>query len=180
MKYWLTLSLYFICTLIAATFICSRIKCNSESVETKELKPDTVFLHKYDTIKLTEIKYKDRKVVDTLYITTNNNSTLSLPIVQKLFSNPSLYNIWVSGVEPLNIDSVNIFSKTEYKTITNYVEREVYRETLRVYAGGGFYSFSGNLSPFMGVSIQTKNKWLIGANFGYNGYFEVSAKYRLF
>lgn len=180
MKYWIGLSLYFIITLIAAAFICSRISHSNYDTEEEPLKPDTVFVYKYDTIRVKDFVIKEKKVVDTVLIKTDDNNEISLPIIQKMFNSPNLYDIWVSGVEPLNLDSANIYTKTEYKTITNYVETPIYIDKFKVYLGGGIQAYSGTLAPCMGVSLHTKNKWLIEANFGLDGYFEVGAKYKIF
>lgn len=180
MKYWLWLALYFVLTLIAAAFICSRISSSSEQPPSEPSVPDTVYIRKYDTITITKFEYKEKRVTDTLYIPTKDSSLITLPIIQKLFSEPNLYNIWISGVEPLSLDSANIYNKTEYRTITEYKEKDLYKNEFKIYAGGGFYSFSGNLNPHFGFSIHTKSNWLIEANFGYKGYLEVGAKYKIF
>lgn len=180
MKYWIGFFIYFILTLVAAAFICSRVSPSRQHEEVEPASPDTVYLFKYDTITITKLKYKEKKVIDTLYIETKDSSKIKLPITQKLFSEANLYDIWISGVEPINLDSANVYNKTEYRTVVQYHDRVAYKDEFKIYAGGGFYSFSGNLNPYLGVSIQTKSKWLIEANFGYKGYFEVGAKYKLF
>ena len=179
MKYWIGLSLYFILTLIASAFICSRISAH-KSEDTICSNRDTIVVHKFDTIQIKDTVYKNKRVVDTVYIKTDNTNVIPMQVIQKLFSKPTMYDIWVSGIEPLSLDSVNIYTKTEYKTITNYIDKVVYKDELKVYVGGGLNAFSGTIKPYVGVSVHTKSKWLIEANFGYGGDFEVGAKYKLF
>ena len=75
---------------------------------------DTVRINTTDTITRYEPKYITQRVVDTLYIT----DTLFLPITQKHYSEPNMYDVWVSGYEA-KMDSIKTYNKTEYK----YVEK---------------------------------------------------------
>lgn len=67
---------------------------------------DTVVVR--DTLKIEipveKIKYRDRKVVDTLYIPTPQDTT-PLPIEEKVYQD-SIADIYISGFQP-NIDSIN-------------------------------------------------------------------------
>ena len=81
---------------------------------------------------------------------------------QKHYSEPNLYDIWISGYEP-NMDSVKIYPKTirESVKVTETIEKT------NVYATLGFMTYSGAFIPEVGISIATKGKWLIGAKIGY-------------
>lgn len=67
---------------------------------------DTVVVR--DTLRIEipveKIKYKDRKVVDTLYLPTPQDTT-PLPIEEKVYQD-SIADIYISGFQP-NIDSIN-------------------------------------------------------------------------
>lgn len=67
---------------------------------------DTVVVR--DTLRIEvpveKIKYRDRKVVDTLYLPTLKDTT-PLPIEEKHY-NDSIADIYISGFQP-NIDSIN-------------------------------------------------------------------------
>lgn len=67
---------------------------------------DTVVVR--DTLRIEipveKIKYRDRKVVDTLYLPTPQDTTL-LPIEEKVYQD-SIADIYISGFQP-NIDSIN-------------------------------------------------------------------------
>lgn len=159
---------------------------NSESLSLPSA-PDTCIVEKiiYDTIFQDTIIYKEKKVTDTIYVETDGDAVISLPVVQKHFSNTNYFDIWISGVEPLNLDSTRIYQKTEYKTKTIYQDRIVYQEKespkLELYLGGGFYSFSDVFIPKIGVSTKVGQKWLISANLGFNkNIYDISVNYKIY
>lgn len=118
---------------------------------------DTVMLLKIDTLKQTKFVCVTEKVVDTLWLT---DTVDLLPISQKHYSKDSVYDIWVSGVYP-KVDSVNVYQKMEYKTMTKEITKEVFPQKTEWYVLAGLNSFNGTLSPKVGISIKTKKEWLI-------------------
>jgi hypothetical protein len=151
--------------------------------------PDTCIVEKtiyiHDTIFKDKIIYKEKKVTDTLYIETHGEPIISLPVVQKHFGNTNYFDIWISGVEPLNLDSTRIYQKTEYKTETIYQDRVVYQDKespkLELFLGGGFYSFSDVFIPKVGISTKVGQKWFISANIGFNkNTYDISVNYKIF
>lgn len=127
---------------------------------------DTLYITKIDTIKEVMPIYVENETIDTIYIPTNGNDTLSLPVLQKKYSRPNMYDIWISGVEPLNLDSANIFTKTEYVTMTNEIEKVVYKEKWNIYGFVGLNSISRTFYPKMGILLTAPRKWLISAEIG--------------
>lgn len=161
---------------------------NSESLSLPSA-PDTCIVEKtiyiHDTIFKDKIIYKERKVTDTIYVETHGEPIISLPVVQKHFSNTNYFDIWISGVEPLNLDSTRIYQKTEYKTETIYQDRIVYQEKespkFEFYLGGGFYSFSGTFIPKAGISTKVGQRWLISANMGFSkSVYDIGINYKIF
>lgn len=159
---------------------------NRSSIPTPSA-PDTCFIEKiiYDTIFQDTIIYKEKKVTDTIYVETDGDAVISLPVVQKHFGNTNYYDIWISGVEPLNLDSTRIYQKTEYKTETIYQDRIVYQEKespkFEFYLGGGFYSFSGTFIPKVGISTKVGQRWLISANMGFSkSVYDIGINYKIF
>lgn len=139
---------------------------------------DTVRYTQTDTISRYEPKYITQRVVDTLYIT----DTLFLPITQKHYSEPNLYDVWVSGYEA-KMDSIRTYSKTEYKYVEKEVTREVVKNKYELYLNGGLNAFSGNFIPKAGVTLTAPNKTLYNVNFGlYNGKitYEIGVGIKLF
>ena len=137
---------------------------------------DTIVLLVTDTLILKDTVYIKRKVIDTIYIQTESGEKINLEVVQKHFRSDNIYDLWISGVEPLRMDSFYVYKQTEYRTIKEFAEYNKYR----VYAGGGLFSFRETFTPYVGVSIVEPRKWLISANIGFNGYFGVEFKYNIF
>ena len=129
---------------------------------------DTVYKVEMDTLRIVETYPITEKVVDTLYITNDENkdTIVSLPITQKFYSQDSVYDIWVSGVEP-NLDSLNIYQKTEYITTTTEITKEIYPKRIEWYVFGGLSVSDGTLNPKVGVSLKTKKDWLISPEIGW-------------
>lgn len=100
---------------------------------------------RYETVKLPAVRdtvrdsliYKDTLVHDSV--------NAILPITQKKYED-STYTAWVSGFRP-NLDSINIYRKTVYKTITE----KPHRFGIGVMGGYG-YGTKGT-TPFIGVGI---------------------------
>lgn len=130
---------------------------------------DTVVILKTDTIKEYVFKEIEKKTVDTVYIETQNKPFVALPIVSKHFAKENLYDAWVSGVEPLKIDSIRVYPTTEYKTIENINAVKVYEPKTQVFVNAGFSSFDGFFVPKVGISIKNKKEWLYGLEIGKYG-----------
>lgn len=139
---------------------------------------DTVRYIQTDTITRYEPKYITKRVVDTLYIT----DTLFLPITQKHYSEPNMYDVWVSGYEA-KMDSIKTYNKTEYKTIEKTITREKVVNKYELYLNGGLNAFSGAFIPKVGVSLITPKKTHYNANLGlYKGEltYEIGVGFKLF
>ena len=139
---------------------------------------DTVRSIQIDTITRYEPKYITQRVVDTLYIT----DTLFLPITQKHYSEPNVYDVWVSGYEA-KMDSIKTYNKTEYKYVEKEVTLEVVKNKYELYLNGGLNAFSGTFIPKMGVSLVTPKKTQYNVNLGlYNGEmtYEIGVGFKLF
>lgn len=131
---------------------------------------DTIVVTKVDTIREYYPKYVTKRIVDTLYIETEGDSILPLNVIQKHYSRNNSYDVWVSGIEPLSMDSINVYSKTEYKTINKEVVKEIVPNEWNIYVGSGFKAISRTFIPELSISLSTPKKWLITANFGvYDG-----------
>ena len=137
---------------------------------------DTVYHNTFDTIAVEFPVLVDDGVIDTLYLTKaevlkdTDSVYVKLPIEQKHYAQDSLYDVWISGVEP-NLDSLNVYQKTEYVTITNEIKtetvKEIYPQRTEWYVFGGLSVSDGTLSPKVGVSLKTKKDWLISPEIGW-------------
>ena len=141
--------------------------------DTLSFNSDTTTFSKVDTLKQdsdrVRIVYIEKIVKDTIYVKdTTTNKSFPLQVVQKYFSEPNKYDLWISGVEPLNVDRICIYNQIEYKTITNTIREAIYPpKRNEFYLGGGFYSFLDTFTPIVNASLKTKKNTLISLNFGH-------------
>lgn len=133
-----------------------------------------------------QIKYITKVVKDTVYIRDSiTGYDLYLPIIQKHFSEKNRYDLWISGVEPLNIDRIDVYNQVKYETITNTITRTEYvyqPKRNELYFGGGFCSFLDTNLPIVGVSLKTKNSMLISLDYGHykdNNLYLATLKFNL-
>lgn len=111
---------------------------------------DSVVL-RYETIKVRKV------VTDT--ITTHLADTMvvadsvavEIPITQRTYKD-STYTAWVSGYEPC-LDSIQVYPKTEYKTINTTIKvQDTKRWGIGVQGGVGYGK--GGFTPYIGVGVQ--------------------------
>lgn len=160
--------------------------CDAPSqVPTTEIRYVDTIIIVHDTIRITDTIYKDKIITDTIEIETNGEPIISLPVVQKHFGKENCYDIWISGLEPLKIDSMMIYPKKEVSLQTIYQDKVVYKDKesqkIEFYLGGGFYSISGTFIPKIGISTKIGQKWLISADLGLNkDIYDISVNYKIF
>ena len=120
----------------------------------------------YDTIWRDNIAYKWRTVKDTVYVRGVGGDSIKAAVVSKEYAEDSLYKVWVSGVEPLTLDSIEVYSKTTERTVTvtNTIREEDNR--MRVFVFGGINAYGGTLRPSVGISLEPTRKLAIGAEMG--------------
>lgn len=147
--------------------------CTRESEPRVEIKEthtvDSVYVYKTDTIVRYEPQYITQTVIryDTLVLT--KDSIIYLPVSQKHYSEPDLYDVWVSGYDA-KMDSIKTYHKTEYLTVEKVIEREITKNKYEFYVSGGLNVVCGDLMPEVGVCLTTSGKTLYKANVGlYNG-----------
>ena len=166
--------------ILLAVAVLALLKVNSFTPDEREkvieiTLRDTVIVYKTDTIVEYEVRYSEKKVVDTVWV-EGEDVNIPLPVIQKYYQNKGVYDLWISGVEPLNIDSFKCYKQVEYAYITENVTKEQYK----LYVGGGLFSFRETFTPYVSISMSEPKKWLISANFGLNGYLGVDLKYNIF
>ena len=162
--------------LVEPTAKSDRVDGVSDSkVDTLSFNSDTTKNSVIDTLSQksdsVQIKYITKVVKDTVYIRDSiTGYDLYLPIVQKHFSEKGRYDLWISGVEPLNVDRIDVYKEVEYNTVTNTVTKTqyVYPKNNEFYLGGGFCSFLGTFTPIVNASLKTKKDALISLNYGRN------------
>ena len=140
------------------------LKTGGEPVVRYIYETDTIVESHIDT--LTE--YYPEPYADTVveYVEVSGDTVLS--VHQKHYHSDSTYDVWVSGIEPLSLDSINVCNKTEFVTVTNTITNTILDERWRVYGFGGFSHVCERFVPEVGVSISSPQKWLISAKIGYD------------
>jgi hypothetical protein len=161
----------YIIVAILAIVAFNSIRKNTHSVEKQDVVKevvtiDTMTICKIDTVTIYEPKYITQNVIkhDTLFVI--KDSIVYLPITQRYYSEPNLYDLWISGYKP-QLDSIKTYNKTEYKTVEKVIEREIVKNKYELYLNGGLNIISKDLMPWIGVSLMTRQRVYYGLNFGY-------------
>lgn len=168
----LTTQLYiFLITVLA---VCLYIQCEDDRKSVycveEEVTADTVVIFRTDTITEYVFKEVEKKTIDTVYIETENKPFLALPVVSKHFAKENLYDLWISGVEPLKMDSFKLYPQSRQETIVITNKSLLKPKANNLFANVGIISFNGVLAPKIGVSIKTKKERLYGLEIGsYDG-----------
>ena len=149
-------------------------------VEVIKHQTDSLVVVKHDTLTITKVVEVEKKVVDTVYVKSEPDST-PIPISDYRFFKPNEYDITARGFN-VTMPSITVFPKTITKTVTNTIEKEVVLEKYAIYGGFGITAFNGRFAPEASVSLATPRKWLISAKIGYfegNAYYGGTIQYRL-
>lgn len=137
-----------------------------DTIERTLCKTDTIRLSSVDTLTLTKPLYKTYRIVDTIIIDSTRN--LTLPIIQKHYSQDSVYDAWISGYEP-NLDSIRIYEKTNTEAVTNTIIETRVINKWGIYPSLGYIKGKSNEAATIGVTFKSPKKWLFGANIGIDG-----------
>lgn len=159
--------LLIIITLVIVSVIgFSRPKKTIESVVEKT---DTIITTKVDTIMITDIRYVEKKVVDTVYVRSIGGEQALLPMYDYRFRKDGIYDITAYGYGVL-IKSIEVYPETKTYTITNTTERVIEKKSWDMYLGAGITAYNNAVIPSINLTVKTPNRWLFGANIGYGAY----------
>ncbi len=139
-----------------------------KEIERVQYKTDTLTVIRTDTVHHTEVKWRDRTVVDTVLLKINDTVYYPLPISAYRFSEEGVYDIRAKGYN-VELTDVTVFPKTEYRTVRNTIEKEVTVHKWDVYLGAKITALKGEINPSATVYITNGRKWLFGAEIGYYG-----------
>lgn len=153
---------------IAALLVVLGISLNrpEKVVEVVKHKTDTLTVTKTDTVTITDVKYVTKKQVDTVYIPSNGQDEIPVPMSNYRFFQSGLYDITAYGFN-VSLSNVTVFPKTEYKTITETIEKEIVLRQWDFYLGGGIWRYKDEWIPNIGCMVKTPKNFLFGANLGY-------------
>lgn len=159
--------LYISAILILVTLLTLSLNKDEKVEAVEEHVTDTMYVTRVDTIWETKVVEKSVRVVDTLYIPkdTSENAFISVLSEQKHYSNPNLYDVYLSGYKA-KLDSIKVYPRIEYRTITNSTTKNVILEKWNYYGYIGLNNFYGSFQPNLGFMAQSKKNWLFGAELG--------------
>ena len=161
---WVIISL----VMCAVSYTMGKYNARKSGGEKTIIATDTLVMDviRHDTIYRDNIAYRWRTLRDTVYVKGVKGDSVSVELVSKEYAEDSLYRLWVSGVEPLTLDSIEVYRKTTERTITvtNTVCEEDKR--MRIFVFGGLNAFYGILRPNVGISLEPTRKLAIGAEIG--------------
>lgn len=138
--------------------------CRHKRIETVYV-TDTVTVTKVDTLELVSPIFVTKKVVDTFFVYLKDSTTVSLPVEQKYYKQNGKYEAWISGINP-NLDKINVFNKTEYKTTTNTTTHTIYKNTWKGYISGEILTFDSKVIPSIDLIVISPKSLLFGAGIG--------------
>lgn len=142
----------------------TRTKNDASNVTTEsQIANDTVYTFDIDTVFVHDTTFITKRIVDTVYIEKEDES-IALPVISKHYRSEDVYDVWISGVEPLRLDSATVYPRTEYKTIVSYKDRLVADNKYRLAFGGGFSLISERFIPHVGISLITPQNAVISLN----------------
>ena len=156
---------------VIISFILGYCFSYNKNIVTQTLvRTDTFEVIKYDTIKSYVPMIKTERVVDSVVVVIKDSIYVLLPISQYHFSENGLYDFWVKGYN-VSMDSSYVYPKTIYRDITKTERVIVENKKTHIFAVGNLRLSNGRFVPSAGVTITTREKWLYGAEIGFDGAF---------
>ena len=150
----------YIIVIMILTMLCVHFGLKEPEIKTETIvKTDTIVRVDTFTITKEKIKYKERKVIDTLYIYKDNDT---IPLEQEqIHYSDSIADIFVSGYKP-EIDSIHytIPEKTIYvDKIVEVQKKESFWKNRFIISAGisaqyGLIHQQFDVGPYIGVGIR--------------------------
>lgn len=133
------------------------VEVRTDTVVVSEVRIDTVVIH--------DIVEKKRYITDTVYAQCEGQDSVPLAVVSKEYSD-SLFRAVVSGIEPLSLDTMEVYPRTRY-VYRDITRTEYVTDKMPLYAVASFNGISQHLYPSVGVYTIYDRKWLYGAEIGF-------------
>lgn len=127
---------------------------------------DTTIVTKIDTIVNTDVRYVERRVVDTIYVTTNESGFGIVPMYDYHFKKNGIYDIWAYGYGVI-MRNVTVYPMTRTVYVNKTIEKEIIRKNWDCYLGLGISALNNKVIPNISIAVKTPNRWLLTANLGY-------------
>ena len=146
-------------------FVGLLLKRPEKIVEVVKEKTDTITNVVHDTLIFTKVVEVEKKVVDTVFV-EHKGENIPIPISKYRFFEKNKYDITACGYN-VTMQDITIFPKTEYKTITNTIEKEVIVTNWDFFFGGGLWRYNYEWIPHISFAAKAPQNWLLAANLGY-------------
>ena len=134
-------------------------------VEVTKHLTDSITVVKHDTLTITKVIEVEKKVVDTVYVKSERDST-PIPISEYRFFKPNEYDITARGFN-VTIPSITVFPKTITTTVTNTIEKKVIVHKWDIYGGFGIWRLNDEWIPNIGLAVKAPKNLLFTANLGF-------------
>lgn len=138
---------------------------NRKEVVIEKNTSDTVYTIKLETVEVKKPIFITEVIVDTFLIKDSLKNEYLIPKTQKYYKD-SLYEAWVSGFKP-SLDSINIYNKTKFVTITNTITKEIYPKKTDFYLDGGVLCMKDKFAPNIGATVKFRNDMTLRGGIGY-------------
>jgi hypothetical protein len=134
-------------------------------VEVTKHLTDSITIVKHDTLTITKVVEVEKRVVDTMYVKSEPDST-PIPISEYRFFKPNEYDITARGFN-VTMPSITVFPKTITTTVTNTIEKELIVHKWDIYGGFGIWRFKDEWIPNIGLSVKAPKNLLFTVNLGH-------------
>lgn len=172
---------YLLVISVLVTLLTLCLNRNQKVEVVRECVTDTFLFERIDTLYFEKQIPIKVKVIDTLYL-PNEKNFLSLPIEQKYYSRTDSYDAWVSGYKP-QLDSIRVYNKVEYKTITNTITKEIEYNRWNLYTYMGFKHINDKFLPSIGLMTKSPKSSIYMVEIGLDNnkdlFFGVNVGYKL-
>ena len=130
---------------------------NRKEVVIEKVTSDTIYTLKMETVEVKKPIFITEVIVDTFLIKDSLNNEYLIQKTQKYYKD--------SGYRP-NLDSLNIYNKTKFVTITNNITKEIYPKATALYLSVGGMYIGDKFAPKIGADFKFRNGMMLGANVG--------------
>lgn len=134
-------------------------------VEVTKHLTDSITIVKHDTLTITKVVEVEKRVVDTMYVKSEPDST-PIPISEYRFFKPNEYDITARGFN-VTMPSITVFPKTITTTVTNTIEKELIVHKWDIYGGFGIWRLNDEWIPNIGLAVKAPKNLLFTANLGF-------------
>lgn len=127
---------------------------------------DTTIITKIDTIVNTDVRYIEKTIVDTIYVTTNESGFGIVPMYDYHFKKEGRYDIWAYG-HGVIVRNVTVYPMTRTVYVNKTIEKEVIQKKWDCYLGLEISALNDKVIPNISIAVKTPNRWLLTASLGY-------------